>query len=63
MCKPVKLQVCLPLTQLIQIRDQKKKQFEAIFEEKFIVLTHFDQMKTPKCYTSFESYGSLSSNG
>ena len=38
-----------------------KNVFWGIFLEKFLVLTHFDQMKTPKCYTLLKSYLSLRS--
>ena len=31
----------------------------AFFVETIIVLIHFDQMKTPKCYASVELYGSI----
>ena len=35
-----------------------KSSFSAIFLEKILVLTDFDQMKTPPSYTSLESCGS-----
>ena len=43
---------------MIQNRDTQKSCFLTTFLEKIIVLTHFDPINTPKCYTWLESYGS-----
>ena len=48
---------------MIQNRDTQKSCFLTTFLEKIIVLTHFDPINTPKCYTWLESYGSPLSDG
>ena len=47
---------------MIQNRDTQKSCFLTTFLEKIIVLTHFDPINTPKCYTWLESYGSQRSD-
>ena len=47
---------------MIQNRDTQKSCFLTTFLEKIIVLTHFDPINTPKCYTWLESYGSQCSD-
>ena len=47
---------------MIQNCDTQKSCFLTSFLEKIIVLTHFDPINTPKCYTWLESYGSQRSD-
>ena len=49
-------------SQVIQNRDTLKSCFSGLFLEKTLVLSHFDQRRTPPSYTSLESYGSQRSN-
>ena len=56
---PLKLGVpaCSEVT-LSRFGASQKAVFRAFFFEKILVLTDFDQMKTPPSYTPLESYGS-----